>query len=372
MKKALLLIVLTLACASVSGQEKKDPQIVADLQENIFRAGVNTNPYEYLPIAETPVPKGFKPFYISHYGRHGSRSDWSRDNYPPLLEQFTAAHDAGLLTQEGETAFERIKEVIANHNGNDGALTRLGTQEHRQIAGRMYDKYGKTVFNKKGPRKVRAISSTVQRCIVSMSAFTGELISRDPGLDIWWNTGESYMPVCSTSDPDDVRAEARKILRAQSEAHVPDTAARNGVIRMNDEKATQEKEVKRRFQSWLRPSTIALIDRLYEDDNCKSRSEFIEKSIRFYAGYLSTQNAREYLPNIVVSTLKSIVAESDNRQNRMLFKLAVEIAIMQNLVALQQDIDPLSLERLRGDCVKEVKRLNGSFSFEDALEWQKD
>ena len=114
------------------------------------------------------------------------------------------------------------------------------------------------------------------------------------------------------------------------------------------------------------------MDRLYKDDNCKSRSEFIEKAIRFYAGYLSTQNAREYLPNVVISTLKSIVAESGNRQNRMMFKLAVEIAIMQNLVALQQDIDPLSLERLRGDCVKEVKRLNGSFSFEDALDWQKD
>ena len=141
---------------------------------------------------------------------------------------------------------------------------------------------------------------------------------------------------------------------------------------MNDEKTPKEKEVKRRFQSWLRPSTIKLMDRLYEDDNCSSKSEFIEKAIRFYAGYLSTQNAREYLPNVVISTLKSIVAESDNRQNRMMFKLAVEIAIMQNLVALQQDIDPLSLERLRGDCVKEVKRLNGSFSFEDAVDWQKD
>ena len=147
---------------------------------------------------------------------------------------------------------------------------------------------------------------------------------------------------------------------------------RTGVISLNDENTQQTKEVKRRFQSWLRPSTIDLIDHLYEDDNCRSRSEFIEKAVRFYAGYLSTQNAREYLPNVVISTLKSIVAESDNRQNRMLFKLAVEIAIMQNLIALQQDIDPLSLERLRGDCVKEVKRLNGSFSFEDALEWQKD
>lgn len=139
---------------------------------------------------------------------------------------------------------------------------------------------------------------------------------------------------------------------------------------MNDEKTAKEKEVKRRFQSWLRPSTIELMDRLYEDDNCKSKSEFIEKAIRFYAGFLSTNNAKEYLPNVVISTLKSIVAESSNRQNRMLFKLAVEIAIMQNLIALDQNIDPISLERLRGDCVKEVKRLNGSFSFEDALEWQ--
>lgn len=65
------------------------------------------------------------------------------------------------------------------------------------------------------------------------------------------------------------------------------------------------------------------------------------------------------------------MAESDNRQSRLLFKLAVEIAILQNLFAATNDIDPLSLERLRGECVKEVKRLNGSFSFEDALDWQR-
>lgn len=140
---------------------------------------------------------------------------------------------------------------------------------------------------------------------------------------------------------------------------------------MNEERIPTEKEVKRRFQSWLRPSTIRITDRLLEDANCKSRSEFIERAIRFYGGYLSAQNAREYLPNVVTSTLKGIVAESDNRNNRMLFKLAVEIAILENLIALSQDIDPLSMERLRGECVKEVKRLNGSFRYEDAAEWQK-
>ncbi len=140
---------------------------------------------------------------------------------------------------------------------------------------------------------------------------------------------------------------------------------------MNNDKTQNEKEIKRRFQSWLRPSTIELMDRLYQSDNCRSRSEFIEKAILFYAGYLSGNDTHSYLPNVIISTLKSIVAESDNRQNRMLFKLAVEIAILQNLVAADLEVDPASLERLRGECVKEVKRLNGAFSFEDAYDWQK-
>ena len=69
--------------------------------------------------------------------------------------------------------------------------------------------------------------------------------------------------------------------------------------------------------------------------------------------------------------MKSIVAESDNRQNRMLFKLSVEMAKMMNVLAANSEIDEESLIRLRGECVKEVKRLNGSFSFDDAVDWQK-
>lgn len=119
------------------------------------------------------------------------------------------------------------------------------------------------------------------------------------------------------------------------------------------------------------PDTLEKIGEIYREDNCESKSEFIEKAVNFYIGYLTSEDKKSYLPSVVTSTLKSIVAESDNRQNRMLFKLAVEIAIMQNLVASSQDIDRLSLERLRGECVKEVKRLNGNFSFEDAVYWQK-
>ena len=81
-------------------------------------------------------------------------------------------------------------------------------------------------------------------------------------------------------------------------------------------------ENKKKFPLWAYPDTLEKVEELYREDNCRSQSEFIEKAVNFYIGYLTS-------------------------------------------------IDPLSLERLRGECVKEVKRLNGGFSFEDALTWQK-
>ena len=130
-------------------------------------------------------------------------------------------------------------------------------------------------------------------------------------------------------------------------------------------------ENKKKFALWVYPDTLEKVEEIYRSDDCESKSEFIEKAIRFYIGYLTSEDKKGYLPSVVTSTLKSIVAESDNRQNRMIFKLAVEIAIMQNLMASLNEIDPLSMERLRGECVQEVKRLSGGFTFKDALTWQK-
>ena len=44
---------------------------------------------------------------------------------------------------------------------------------------------------------------------------------------------------------------------------------------------------------------------------------------------------------------------------------------MMNLLAYQFDVDEVSLTRLRGECVKEVKRTRGNFSMEDAVAWQR-
>lgn len=128
---------------------------------------------------------------------------------------------------------------------------------------------------------------------------------------------------------------------------------------------------KYKFALWLYPETLDKVRELYRQDDCASRSQFIEKAIRFYAGYLTAEDKANYLPNMFLSNMRSIAAESDNRQGRMLFKLSVETAMIMNILAAFHEIDPATLDRLRGECVREVQRLNGSFSFKDALDWQK-
>ena len=137
------------------------------------------------------------------------------------------------------------------------------------------------------------------------------------------------------------------------------------------ESKMETKEGKRKFALWIKESTLEKVRQWYESDNCNSQSEFIEKAVLFYVGYLASESAGDYLPKIIVSTLKGIVNESDNRISRILFKLAVEQAIAMNVIAATCNINPEQLEKLRGTCINQVKKSNGSYSFNDAYSLQK-
>lgn len=74
------------------------------------------------------------------------------------------------------------------------------------------------------------------------------------------------------------------------------------------------------------PETWEKVEELYKEAGCPRKSDFIEQAVRFYVGYMTAENKANFLPNMFLSNMRSIVRESDNRNNRMLFKLAVEIA----------------------------------------------
>ena len=133
----------------------------------------------------------------------------------------------------------------------------------------------------------------------------------------------------------------------------------------------EEHDNKKRTAVWLTPGVIRRMDGWLEEDNCKTRSEFIEKALRFYMGCLATEDTSEYLSRALVDTLRGTLADNENRLRTLLFKLCVEVNMMSHTVAAHFRADPVHRRELRAYAVDEVLRTNGKISFDDALDLQR-
>ncbi|MBO7416285.1 MAG: hypothetical protein J6U22_06890 [Bacteroidaceae bacterium] len=189
-RRLILLPALLMVIVAVYGQPHRSEAAVRALMEEPTRAGNNTNSYEFKEIRDTKPPKGYKPFYISHYGRHGSRSNWGGSSYEGLISTLETGKQMGILTPGGDSLLVAARKVLENYNGMDGRLSQKGVREHTAIAERMFRRYP-AVF--KGKKQVRAFGSTVQRCLISMNAFTTSLVRQNPDLYFYLDTGEKFM-----------------------------------------------------------------------------------------------------------------------------------------------------------------------------------
>ena len=132
-----------------------------------------------------------------------------------------------------------------------------------------------------------------------------------------------------------------------------------------------EKADKNRHTIWLTDEAWNAVNSHYHKDNCSFQTEYIEKAILFYTGYLDTQNASAYLPRILSDILEGKLDALGSRIGRLLFKLAVEQGVSSNILASLSDTDLDAMEKVRSRCVREVKQINGEIKFEDALKYQK-
>ena len=189
MKQITLLAALLISVTAAFAQPHRSEAAVRALMEDPSRAGNNTNSYEFREIHDTKPPKGYKPFYISHYGRHASRSNWGGKAYEDLIAVLEEGQRQGILTPGGDTLLAATRLVLANYNGMDGRLSQRGVREHDAIAERMFKRYPE-VF--KGDKMVRAYGSQVQRCLISMNAFTTSLVRQNPKLHFYLDTGEKF------------------------------------------------------------------------------------------------------------------------------------------------------------------------------------
>lgn len=187
---------LTLLLVAVLGIPPYGPALEM-LREDPDRSGVNTHVYEFRPEHDTPAPKGYKPFYLLHYGRHGSRNDMQDKYYKELAEGLEEALEGGFLSPDGERLLDQTRQVIEAYRDSPGHLTRRGEQEHRELARRMYARY-KRIFAK-GNNNIRVESSIVPRVLVSMASFTGELTRLQPDLQYTIDSDEKIFNYINNS-----------------------------------------------------------------------------------------------------------------------------------------------------------------------------
>ena len=128
---------------------------------------------------------------------------------------------------------------------------------------------------------------------------------------------------------------------------------------------------KQKTTVFFTPSVRRKIEDTYRSDNCKSQSEFIEKAVEFYLGYLNTKNAGAFLPEVLSTILIGTMDDFAQRMGRQLYKVAVEQNLCNHILASDTDMDQRTYELMRGRSVREVNSTNGRISFKEVLDFQR-
>lgn len=124
-------------------------------------------------------------------------------------------------------------------------------------------------------------------------------------------------------------------------------------------------DTKIKFALWITEETRQMVDENYKADCCRSRSDYIEKAIRFYTGYLHAERAADYLPRVLFSILNSLLKGFADRIGKLLFRQAVEGNLISHLLSEDVDMDYEEYADLREECVREVKQTRGELNFMD-------
>ena len=221
---------LVVAALAIAAAEVGAVCVDAAVRTGIFQE------YPFADICDTPPPAGYGPFYISHYGRHGSRY-LTREANCLAADVLEHAAGKGALTDAGLELLGRLRRIKAVHSGMYGQLTTRGAEEHRRLAQRMHARFG-GVFSNGG--KVRCQSSTIPRCLASMANFACELKGLESNLGFDFATGDRYM------------------------------AAINGLERIRNDTQTAIKKSDRKFMEDTADPALT-IGRLFSDESAASR-----------------------------------------------------------------------------------------------------
>ena len=146
---------------------------------------------------QTPPPTGYKPFYISHYGRHGSRYLNNRYAFDMPHQTLQKADSLKKLTSVGKAVLGQIRYIVRNTENQWGELTELGKEQHRGIARRMMERFPEVFVDS---ARIDAKSTMVIRCILSMATAIQEITTQHPRLNIQMDASKYDMVYLNFQD----------------------------------------------------------------------------------------------------------------------------------------------------------------------------
>ena len=193
MRKVLLAVGCWLLAASLQAQNIRE-----EIHQNIRCTASNYMAYPG-PVQHrlTPAPEGKKPFYISHYGRHGSRYHTSAKSYDEPYHILAKADTLGKLTALGHDVLYRIGLIRNDARQHWGELTPLGARQHQQIMRRMVERFPEVFVE---GTTVDARSTVVPRCIMSMENALMQLLRMCPNIKVHHNATQRDMYYLNQQD----------------------------------------------------------------------------------------------------------------------------------------------------------------------------
>jgi hypothetical protein len=196
MNRFSLTLIGVLCFATLQAQTTKEEMLA-----NLRKTGGNNMVYQPEIKPQTPAPKGYTPFYISHYGRHGSRYHYSGFDYAILRNMMKAAADANALTDAGKDLYNRVNKLYDDGFNRAGDLTQTGFNQHQGIAERMVTSFPE-VFADNANIVVK--SSTSHRVLCSMDAFMQKMKAMRPTLNVTTESSKRIMRYINLEERDSV------------------------------------------------------------------------------------------------------------------------------------------------------------------------
>lgn len=173
----LLSVLVVCTCSSSVAQG-----VIDIIKQHPAYASCNYDVYpDSITAKLTPAPAGKKPFYISHYGRHGSRYISNRSGYDTPYFMMLHADSLDELTPTGQQVLRHMNSIMRDTEGRWGELTGYGKRQMQSIGRRMVERFPEVLHP---GANVTCISTIVPRCIESMGSAAMEMLQVCPQLHI--------------------------------------------------------------------------------------------------------------------------------------------------------------------------------------------